>query len=207
MKPLSPMRLLLIVMATLVVGACASKQPVTTAPSEAPAQRSVLPEQQPAPTEPQLATTPGGVWPPRPGDELATEADAPPMPKMFSTDGLALDGKLNPKAELKIRAVERWALLIANRGEEAFMYLSPGYQKTHEKVRYAAEMAGRPVRWFRAAFDHAECASETSCEVTLLVDFRVRMSAGMGTTESFAFVKERWIATNGVWYHLPPDAG
>jgi hypothetical protein len=207
MKPLSPMRALLVVIATLLVGACATNQSVTTAPPEPPAQRSTLPGQQPLPTEPQMATTPGGVWPPRPEDALATETSAAPLPKMFNTDGLALDGKLDPKAELKVRAVERWALLIANRGEEAFLYLTPGYQKTHDKVRYADEMAGRPVRWFRAAFDHSECASETSCEVTLLVDFRVRMSAGMGITESFAFVKERWIATNGVWYHLPPDAG
>jgi hypothetical protein len=206
MKPFKILCTTIAIASLLALSACASNRTATDATDQAP----VAPKVQPTPqvsAEPRLTSTPGAFWPPKPSDEAAADQDSVPPPKMLNTDELVLEGKRNPKADLKTRAVERWALLIAGRGEEAFTYLSPGYQKTHDGVRYGQEMAGRPVRWFRAAFDHSECASETSCEVTLLVDFRVRMSAGMGATESFAFVKERWIATDGVWYHLPPDAG
>ena len=103
--------------------------------------------------------------------------------------------------------VERWALLIAKRGQDAFDYLTPGYKQTHDRVKYGTEMGDRPVRWYRAAFDHSECASEDSCEVAVLVDFKVRISAGMGVTESFAYIKEQWIRIEGVWYHVPTDVG
>jgi hypothetical protein len=178
--------------------AAPASEPVASAPS--------YPERrQPASAEPQPTATPGGYWPPKPIDAAATPAEAPRV--MLTTDGMKLDAKRDPKAELKQRVIERWALLIGRRGEDAFGYLTPGHQKTHDKVKYGSEMAGRPVRWFRATFDKAECASEDSCEVSVLVDFRIRMSAGMGVTESFAYVKERWIAVDGVWYHLPTEAG
>lgn len=204
MNPLLVLRAPAAVALVLLIGACATNRsgagdaPAKEAPAKAVAvQADVSPD-------PRAAATPGGFWPPKP--ESVDAAPPAPLPKMLNTDGLVLD-KLDAKAELKQRAIERWGLLIAGRGEDAFGYLTPGHQKTHDKVKYSYEMASRPVRWFRAAFDHAECATEDSCEVTLLVDFRVRMSAGMGVTESFAFVKERWIRTNGVWYHLPTDAG
>lgn len=155
--------------------------------------------------EPTQSVTPGGVWPPRP--EAATAEAAPEAPKLSSTDHVDLAAKRDPSAELKQRVLERWALLIAQRGDQAFDYLSPGYQKTHDRVKYGNEMASRPVRWYRAAFDHAECADEVSCEVSILVDFKVRISAGMGPAESFAYIKERWISIDGVWYHLPTDVG
>lgn len=210
-KSLSPC---LAIALALALGACATKGPVapgskagagSTAESAPPV--PAYPERrQPVSVEPQPTATPGGYWPPKPIDDSAATPAEPPR-VMLTTEGLSLDAKRDPKAELKQRVIERWALLIGRRGEEAFEYLTPGHQKTHNKVKYGAEMAGRPVRWFRATFDKAECASEDSCEISVLVDFRVRMSAGMGVTESFAYVKERWIAVEGVWYHLPTEAG
>lgn len=198
----------------LSLGACATQGPVapdgkagaagSTAESEPPV--ASLPERrQPVTVEPQPTATPGGYWPPKPIEEAPGSAEPPRV--MLTTDGISLDAKRDPRAELKQRVIERWALLIGRRGEDAFEYLTPGHQKTHNKVKYGADMAGRPVRWFRATFDKTECATEESCEVSVLVDFRVRMSAGMGVTESFAYVKERWIAVEGVWYHLPTEAG
>lgn len=193
----------------LTLCACATKGPVT---SGSKAAESAVPDpryparQQPVSAEPQQTSTVGGYWPPHPVDEAATSSAEPPR-AMLTTDGLVLDAKRDPKAELKQRVIERWGLLINRRGEEAFAYLTPGHQKTHDKVKYGIDMAGRPVRWFRATFEKAECTTETSCIVSVLVDFRVRMSAGMGVTESFAFVKEQWIAVDGVWYHLPTEAG
>lgn len=195
---------------TLALSACAANrtQAPTPEPAAIPAAAApepVVAQHAPVSSEPRPAATPGGYWPPKPIDENAVAAE--PLPKMLTSDAIKLDAKRNPKAELTQRAIERWALLIAGQGEEAFEYLTPGYKKTQSKSKYAYDMAGRPVRWFRAAFDHVECSSEQSCEVSLLVDFRVRMTAGMGVTESFSFVKERWIAADGVWYHLPTEAG
>jgi hypothetical protein len=156
-------------------------------------------------SEPTQSVTPGGVWPPHP--EQPATAVAAEAPKMLNTDSVDIAAKRDPKAELKQRVVERWALLIAQRGDQAFDYLSPGYQQTHDRVKYGNEMASRPVRWHRATFDHAECTDATSCEVTALVDFKVKISAGMAVAESFAYVKERWISIDGVWYYLPTDVG
>ena len=155
-------------------------------------------------TVPRPAVTPGGMWPPVPVDEAAIAAAAPPL---YTTDHFDIDADRDARAELKRRVVERWALLIAQKGDLAFDYLSPGYQQTHNRVKYGSDMASRPVRWFRAAFDHSECASEDACEVSVLVDFKVRISAGMGVSESFAYIKERWISVDGIWYHLPTDVG
>lgn len=193
----------------VAMSACVSNKPKSDRPSAAPADSvaagSQLPPGHMRAIPPRAPAPAGDWWPPAPVDENAVAP--PPAPKMPSSDDVVLDAKRNPKAELKQRTIERWAMLIGNRADVAFEYLTPGYQKTHDKAKYASEMAGRPVRWFRAAFDHLECASEDACVVTLLVDFRVRLSAGMGVTESFAFVKEHWIATNGVWYHLPSEVG
>jgi hypothetical protein len=186
----------------LTVAACASSKSASKAEEEAQPRRLNVHVSD----EPEPLATPGGYWPPKPVVETTTATAEPPA-KMLTTDGFQLDEKRNPKAELKQRAIERWALLIASRGADAFDYLSPGYQKSHDKVKYGNDMNSRPVRWFRATLDHIDCKSEASCEATLLVDFRVRMSAGMGVTESFSIVKEQWIATDGVWYHLPTEAG
>ncbi len=157
--------------------------------------------------EPTQSVTPGGMWPPLPEDSVANAEAAAAAPKLLSTDHVDIKAERDPKAELKQRVIERWGLLIAHRGDQAFDYISPGYQKTHDRVKYGNEMASRPVRWYRAAFDHSECAEETSCEVTVLVDFKVKISAGMAVAESFAYIKERWISIDGVWYYLPTDVG
>lgn len=149
----------------------------------------------------------GGTWETSEVNPATDSGTPAPPAKLFNTDSVDLKAVRDPKAELKERAVERWALLIAQRGAEAFDYLSPGYQQTHERVKYGMEMSQRPVRWFRASFDHADCPSTDACEVSMLVDFKVRISAGMGVTESFAFITERWISVDSVWYHLPPDVG
>jgi len=153
---------------------------------------------------PEPAVTPGGMWPPVPETETAPSL---PQVQALTTDGFDLEAPRDPKAELKHRAIERWALLIAQHGTDAYSYLSPGYQQAHDRVKYGTEMASRPVRWYRATFDHADCSSEDACEVTMLVDFKVKMSAGMGITESFSYIRERWISVDGVWYHLPTDVG
>lgn len=148
-----------------------------------------------------------GTWLP---EEVAGDngkASSAPLPVLFTTASIDVEAARDPKAELKQRVVERWALLIAKRGQDAFDYLTPGYKQTHDRVKYGTEMGDRPVRWYRAAFDHSECASEDSCEVAVLVDFKVRISAGMGVTESFAYIKEQWIRIEGVWYHVPTDVG
>lgn len=156
--------------------------------------------------EPVPTATPGAFWPQSPASDQEA-ADVAPAAKNLNTDGFDLTAKRDAKAELQKRVIERWALLINGKPELAFDYLTPGYRKSHEREKYSKDMASRPVRWFRATFDHQECLNETSCESIVLVDFKVRMSAGMGVTESFSLVREQWIAIDGVWYHLPTEAG
>jgi len=158
-------------------------------------------------TTPQPAPIPGGYWPPLPDSE-ATPIPAPVLG--LSTDAIDLKAKRDPKADLEHRVIERWALLIAKQGDLAFDYLSPGYQKSHDRVNYQKEMAERPVRWLRVAYSKAECLSELSCKVTSKMDYKIRtagMGAGPSELSAFAYLSESWLQVDGVWYHLPGEIG
>lgn len=156
---------------------------------------------------PQLAISSGGEWTGYSESGGSKPVDSHPAKPMITSDTIDLQAKRDPKAELSKRALERWALLIARRGEEAYDYLTPGYQKTHDRAKYGLDMNNRPVRWFRASYQQADCISEISCEVTIFVEYKVRIAAAMGPTESFAFIKERWLKLENVWYYLKEETG
>jgi len=174
---------------------------VATAPAVAADPRDLVS------TEPQPAPVPGGYWPPKPG---ADEAPVVAPELHLSTDAIDLKAVRDPKADLEHRVIERWALLIAKQGDLAFDYLSPGYQKSHDRVNYQKEMAERPVRWLRVAYSKAECLSELSCKVTSKMDYKIRtagMGAGPSELSAFAYLSESWLQVDGVWYHLPGEIG
>lgn len=106
------------------------------------------------------------------------------------------------------RAVERWNLLITGKPDKAYNYLSPGYQKTKPRDIYAAEMGSRPVRWKKVQFISKDCNEGDVCHVLLLVDFTVKMNAGMpGEASSVDVIKEDWLNLGGHWYYLPSTLG
>jgi hypothetical protein len=104
------------------------------------------------------------------------------------------------------RAVERWQHLIGGRADLAWDYLTPGVRSTKTRERYAEEMSDRPVKWKAVRFKSEDCTTETTCTVTLEVEYTVRMPVtGVGDVTVPADVNERWLRIDGQWFHLPAD--
>lgn len=128
---------------------------------------------------------------------------APEGPRGRSTDDIKLANPHQASDELEERVLERWALLIANRGQEAYDYLTPGYRTSKQRDTYASEMAARPVRWKALGVNNKTCASETSCEVSVWSETEVKLSVAMGANTVFGGHLEQWLKIDGVWYYLP----
>jgi hypothetical protein len=48
------------------------------------------------------------------------------------------------------------------------------------------------------------CPDEDTCNVRLVVDFELRIAAGIpGPIASTDVQKEKWLRVKGQWYHLP----
>ena len=118
--------------------------------------------------------------------------------------GCSDGGGVKKCASVEERAVQRWELLIQHKGGEAYEYLTPGYRATHPKDQYAAAMSSRPVRWKKVELMDKECPDEDTCNVRLIVDFELRIAAGIpGPVSSADVQKEKWLRIKGQWYHLP----
>jgi len=197
----------------VALSACAGSASKHAAPEAvaAPVATSPMPAEV-VPATPQPAATPGGFWPPQPESTAVTDTGATTSPALsrLSTETIDLKADRNPNADLEHRVIERWALLIAKQGDLAFDYLTPGYQKSHDRMRYQRDMASRPVHWIRAVYVKAECPSETSCGVQTRMDYKIQtagFATGVSEMAAFAFVSERWLQVDGIWYHLPRETG
>lgn len=102
------------------------------------------------------------------------------------------------------RAVKRWEMLIAHKASDAYEYLTPGYRSTHPKEVYAAAMSSRPIKWTKVEYMDKDCPDENTCTVRLVIDFEMRIAAGIpGPVASIDVQKEKWLRIKGQWYHLP----
>ena len=105
---------------------------------------------------------------------------------------------------IEARAVKRWELLIAHKAADAYEFLTPGYRASHPKDQYAASMSTRPVLWKKVELMDKDCPDEDTCTVRLIVDFELRIAAGIpGPVSSTDVQKEKWLRIKGEWYHLP----
>lgn len=112
-----------------------------------------------------------------------------------------------PEKVVLQRAQERWTLLVAGELAKAWDYFSPGYRSTMPREVWAANMAGRPVRWTKAKATEATCpAREDYCDVTIEVDFVSRSALPqVGNIKATAPVFERWIRVNRAWHLVPAE--
>jgi hypothetical protein len=105
---------------------------------------------------------------------------------------------------VEARAVKRWELLIARNAADAYEFLTPGYRASHPKDQYASSMSTRPVVWKKIELMDKDCPDEDTCNVRLIVDFELRIAAGIpGPVSSTDVQKEKWLRIKGQWYHLP----
>lgn len=110
-------------------------------------------------------------------------------------------------AVLKQRASERWQLLIARKGDQAWNYLTPGYRATTTQKRYADEMDHRPVKWTGANVTKVDCASADKCEVYVMVLYDINLPGIASGGKSFSPQKEIWLRLGNQWYYLPREEG
>ena len=123
-------------------------------------------------------------------------------------EGAASGKSATPDAsQLETLAVQRWEHLISGNFGQAWEFFSPGYQATKTKEQYAAEMAGRPVKWLGATYEDRDCPEPTRCTVRVKVDYRIKMAVtGVGEVKSHQWVRESWLFLDGRWVYLPPEA-
>ena len=108
----------------------------------------------------------------------------------------------------EVRAIERWKLLIAGDTAAAYEYLSPGVRSTKPQATYAAEMAARPIKWETVELHEPKpvCETEDACLVKVLVTYSMDVPLpNVGRVTSPSVQEEKWIALDGVWYHVPAD--
>lgn len=145
----------------------------------------------------------GKVWNSAASSTFADGDPVPNGPKGHTTSDVKLSSPHQAATDLKERALERWALLIANRGVEAFQYLTPGYRSNKNAEQYAAEMGARPVKWKELGINSVTCEDDSSCEVSLWSESEVKLSVAMGSNSVFGGHLEEWLKIDGVWYYLP----
>lgn len=108
-----------------------------------------------------------------------------------------------PAVPVEQRATERWEALIAGNGEKAFTYLTPGTQEVLDLTEYAQGMRQRPVKWVNITYLDKECTAD-SCNVKLQLTYKVNVPVmSVGEVESVTILVERWLLSDGMWYHLP----
>jgi hypothetical protein len=68
-------------------------------------------------------------------------------------------------------------------------------------------MTQRPVRWEKAElYGEPACDAEDACLVKVLVTYSVDVPLpNVGRVQSPSVQEEKWIALDGVWYHVPSD--
>ncbi len=196
-----------LLVALLALAACVSdggKKTTTNAPNQAAIEKAQAEFQAQAKNS-QSGIAKDGQFVFSEGEDVPKSLYDPAKPAL-STDQIKLDQPRDPKAELERRVIERWALLIAKQGDQAFDYLTPGYRAAHDRAVYQKEMADRPVKWYRVLYANAECASPDNCLVGTMVYFKIRMSSATGISDQFGFAHERWLRIDGSWYFLPEEA-
>lgn len=110
-------------------------------------------------------------------------------------------------SQLETLSVQRWENLISGNFGQAWEFFSPGYQATKTKEAYAAEMAGRPVKWLAATYEDRDCPEPTRCTVRVKIDYRIKMAVtGVGEVKSHQWLRETWLFLDGRWVYMPPEA-
>lgn len=138
-----------------------------------------------------------------PADAAAEGEAAEPVSKGRTTKSVELATPHKASDDLKERVLERWALLLAQRGQEAFAYLTPGYRSNKSADTWAKDMSARPITWRELGVHSVTCDTEDACKVSVWSESEVKLSVAQGTNSVFGGHLEDWLRIDGVWYYLP----
>lgn len=104
------------------------------------------------------------------------------------------------KAEevLRTRAQERWDLLLAEKYESAYAYITPAYRALRTAKDYSGRF-GNGGKWMSAKVQSVQCATPERCTVQVLVETLVVASGFRGPIKTTA--TEIWLQEDGQWWY------
>lgn len=141
------------------------------------------------------------VWLAACGDRMVRPSASDNGASPTSTD--TASEAMSAEDAVKLRALNRWGLLIEKRFEEAYDLLSPGYRQVRPREDYVKIMASRPVQWTKVRFDSAQC-EEDVCTVAIEVHIQMNMPVmRVGTVDGLSVITENWVRSGGEWYLVP----
>lgn len=112
-------------------------------------------------------------------------------------------GGMSPEEQVRIRAQERWDLLLAGRLEAAYGYLSPAQRSATSLLDYQRQMLASKVHWRSAQAEGTEC-SEEACTARVEVGIRVMAAVpGVPAYNLRQTVEEQWIRAENQWWFVP----
>lgn len=137
-------------------------------------------------------STPG---PTKPDTQAATEA---------ATQAAAAVPTGSAEEIVSHNAKARWDALVAKDVAKAYGYLTPGTRATQSLAAYSLQLMSTTINWTGAEVTEVKCEDKNVCSATVTVTYKVAGAApGIGQVEGFAPVVEKWIRSDGQWFHLP----
>ena len=85
----------------------------------------------------------------------------------------------------------------------AYGFLSPGYRSSVSSLQYQRSVLLQQLKYTDAKYIKSEC-EETTCNVTVLVDFTVYGAIpGVKSFDGARNIDEPWVLVDGNWYMVP----
>jgi hypothetical protein len=110
---------------------------------------------------------------------------------------------VSPEEQVKLRAQERWDLLLAGKLEAAYGYLSPAQRSAISLIEYQRQVLSGKVRWRAANVEKVECEGLV-CAVDVNLDIRVMAAVpGVSSFDLGRPIQEKWVRVDNQWWFIP----
>ncbi len=111
--------------------------------------------------------------------------------------------QLVPEAAVRVRANERWQLLVDGKLEQAYQYLSPGYRAVRSLKSYVRPLGA--ASWNSGEAKRVECnVAGDQCTATVRIETEAFLP-GLPANKLDTHVQENWIRQEGGWYLFPAE--
>ena len=106
--------------------------------------------------------------------------------------------------QVRTRAQERWALMIARDFDAAYAFLTPGTRLLHTQQDFNEKYRNTRVDWKSAEVKEVLCEAADRCTLKVEVAFAlIGGMRGVPNVNGDQIINEVWLLEDGSWYHLP----
>ena len=106
-----------------------------------------------------------------------------------------------PEDQVRQRANDRWAALVAQNFDKAYSFAPPAYRQLKTADVYRSSHQA-PVKWLSANVIKVSCESE-KCDVRVALESQPMVPFGAGMTLT-AGLDETWVYEDGNWWMVEP---